>query len=101
MVEALIVGLVWLTCTAAITLVIGRALRRADARQEQDARDAAPVRAPVVVPPRPVERDPVVSPDPPPADRGPGVPPGPSRSIPRPSGHGLPPASRRPGRRRP
>lgn len=36
MIRALIVGLGWLTLTAAISLVLGRVLMRADARREQE-----------------------------------------------------------------
>ncbi|MEU2348296.1 hypothetical protein [Modestobacter sp. NPDC049651] len=88
MLQALIVGLVWLTGTAAVSVVIGRALRRADARQERDARDQRQDRLPAPTgAARPVGRGPAL----PPASRG---------TVQHPSGHGLPPSARRPGRRR-
>lgn len=47
MVRALIIGLIWLACTAAISLVIARAIRRADARDAQHARDQRRTRSAV------------------------------------------------------
>lgn len=108
MVRALIVGLAWLACTAAISLVIGRAIRRADARHEEE-RGARRVRSAVPTARRPdAGSDGAVArriPDAPapaqaPVVRGSGPGSGDSCALARPRGHGLPPPSRRRRHRR-
>lgn len=105
MVRVLIVGLVWLACTAAISLVIGRAIRRADARGQQEADRRHPLspepahqRTPL-----PATGDPDVAAQPHRA-RGDGArgegdrPPqgGPGCALGRPPARARPPSSRRP-----
>lgn len=101
--RALIVGLAWLTLTAAISLVVGRAMLHADARQDRAARErqraraASPVRW-VAGPASAAGAGSTVAQDQTgrPVPAGPDRDPRPNCTITRPPRHGHPPAPRRP-----
>lgn len=99
MARALIVGLTWLALTAAVSLVVGRVMLRADARQERAARAERRARARWVVGPAsgadmatPLTQGTPGRPD----EAVPRRDPRGSCALARPSRHGHPPTPRRP-----